>query len=250
MRCIQQYLVTYSSVSTDLNEKYNTNSSAEKWRRVRWLSTLHRLSHARNLVGLWLKLIFFKWFVNELVSKKTLIFRLPVTCTTVSKSFRFSEPLFPKMRKWEPETREASTLALSRRQPLLNLLGTVCFSAIWLPQVVGGMNATCILLRHSVVSDPLRPRGLQLARLPCPSPSPRACSNSCPLSQWCHPTISSSVIPFSCLQPFPASGSFLMSRLFASGGQSFGASASASVLPMNIQDLFPLGLIGLISLKS
>ena len=85
--------------------------------------------------------------------------------------------------------------------------------------------------------------------LPCPSPTP--CSNSCPSSQWCHPTISSSVIPFSsCLQSFPVSGSFQMSQLFASGGQNIGASASASVLPMNIQDWFPLGLTGLISLLS
>ena len=86
----------------------------------------------------------------------------------------------------------------------------------------------------SVVST-LRPQGLQHTRLPCPSPTPRACSNSCPSSQWCHPTISSSVVPFSsCLQSFPASGSFPMSQFFASGGQSIGASASASVLPMNI----------------
>ena len=78
---------------------------------------------------------------------------------------------------------------------------------------------------------------LQHARLPCPSPTPGACSNSCPLSQWCHPTISSSVIPFpSCLQSFPASGSFQMSQFFASGGQSIGVSASTSILPMNIQD--------------
>ena len=84
-----------------------------------------------------------------------------------------------------------------------------------------------------------------------PSPSPRACSNSCPSSWWCHPTISSSVVPFSsCLQFLPASGSFLLSQLFASGGQSIGASASASVLPMNIQNWFPLGLTGLISLQS
>ena len=81
--------------------------------------------------------------------------------------------------------------------------------------------------------------------------TPRACSNSCPSSQWCHPTISSSVIPFSsCLQSFPASGSFLMNRFFASGGQSIGASASASVLPMNIQDWSPLGWTGWISLQS
>ena len=82
------------------------------------------------------------------------------------------------------------------------------------------------------------------------SPSPRAYSNSCPMSQWCHPTISSSVIPFSCLQSFPASGSFLMNQIFASGGQRFGVSASASVLPMNTQDWFPLGLTSWISLQS
>ena len=97
----------------------------------------------------------------------------------------------------------------------------------------------------------LRAHGLQPARLPCPSPSPRACSNSCPLSRWCHTTISSSVVPFSfCLQSFPASGSFQMNWFFASGGQSIGASASASVLPMNIQDWFPLGWTGWISLQS
>ena len=107
-----------------------------------------------------------------------------------------------------------------------------------------------LLFSHLVVSGSLWLQGLQHARLACPSPSPGACSNSCPLSQWCHPTISSSVIPFSCLQSFPASGSFLMSQLFASGGQRIGVSASASVLPMNIQDRFPLGLTGLISLQS
>ena len=90
---------------------------------------------------------------------------------------------------------------------------------------------------HSVVSHCLRPHGLQHARPPCPSPSPRVYSNSCPLSQWCHPTISSSVILFSsCLQSFPASGSFQMSQLFTSGGQSIGVSASAPVLPMNTQE--------------
>ena len=98
------------------------------------------------------------------------------------------------------------------------------------------------------MSDSLWLHGLQHARLPCPSPSPRACSNSCPLSQWCHPIISSSFTPFSsCLQSLPASGSFLISRLFASGGQSIGA--SAWVLPVNIQGWFPLGLTGLILLS-
>ena len=95
---------------------------------------------------------------------------------------------------------------------------------------------------HSVVSNSLPPHGLQHTRLPCPSPTPGAYSNSHPLSRWRHPTISSSVIPLSsCLQPFPASGSFPMSQFFASGGQSTGVSASASVLAMNIQDWFPLG---------
>ena len=104
-----------------------------------------------------------------------------------------------------------------------------------------------LLFSRSVVSNSLQPHGLQHARLSCPSPSPRVCSNSCPLSQWCHPTISTSVIPFSsCPQSFPASGPFLMSQLLGSGGQSIGASASASVLPMNIQDWFPLGWTGLI----
>ena len=106
---------------------------------------------------------------------------------------------------------------------------------------------------RSVMSDFLWSHGLQHTRLPCSLPSPTACLNSCPLRQWFHPTILSSVVPFSsCLHSCPASGSFLMSRLFASGGQSIGASASASasVFAMNIQGLFPLGLTGLISLLS
>ena len=105
-----------------------------------------------------------------------------------------------------------------------------------------------VVFSHSVMSDSLQPHGLQHARLPCPSLSPRACSNSCPSSQWCHPTISSSVAPFSCLPSFPASGSFPMSKFFPSGDQSIGA--SASVVPMNIKGWFPLGWTGLISLLS
>ena len=120
---------------------------------------------------------------------------------------------------------------------------------------------------YSVMSNTLWPHGLQHARLPCPSPTPGASSNSCSSSWWCHPTISSSIIPCSCLQSFPASGSFPTSQFFMSGDQSIGSiqlkysakyqirpklkySASASVLPMNIQDWFPLGLTGLISLQS
>ena len=102
----------------------------------------------------------------------------------------------------------------------------------------------------SVVSDSLRPHGLQHSRLPCPSLFPGIYSNSCPLSLWCRPTISSSVIPFSpCLQSFPASGSFQMSQFFTSSGQSIGVSALASVLPMNIQDWFSLGWTGWIHPK-
>ena len=103
----------------------------------------------------------------------------------------------------------------------------------------------------SVVSNSLRPHGPQHARPPCPSSTPGVYPNSCPLSWWCHPTISSSVIPFSsCLQSFPALMSFPMSQLFVSGGQSIGVSALVSVLPMNIQGWFPWGLTGLISLLS
>ena len=103
-----------------------------------------------------------------------------------------------------------------------------------------------LLFSRSITSDSLQPHELQHPRLLCPTPSPGTCSNSCPLNRWCHPTISSSVVLF-CLQSFPAS-SLLMSRLFTSGGQNIGASASVSVLPMNIQTWFPLGLTGLISL--
>jgi len=103
----------------------------------------------------------------------------------------------------------------------------------------------------SVVSNSLQPHELQHARPPCPSPIPRVHPNSCPLSQWCHPTRSSSVILFSsCLESFPASGSFPMSQLFSLGGQSIGVSASTSVLPTNIQDWFPLGWTGWIFLQS
>ena len=114
---------------------------------------------------------------------------------------------------------------------------------------MAGVAVSSIQFSQSVMSNSLWPHGLQHTRLPCPSPSPRACSNPCPLSQWYHPMTSSSVAHFiSCLQSFPASGSFPMSQFFTSGGQSIGASAPASVLPMNIQGWFPLGLTGFISL--
>ena len=134
---------------------------------------------------------------------------------------------------WSPRQSKDSLLSPSRYQ--------------WhLPQ-----NSIQFQFSPSVVSDSLRPHRLQHARLPCPSPTPGVYSNSCPLSQWCHPTISPSVIPFSsCLQSFPILGSFPVCQFFTSGGQSIGVSASASVLPMNIQDWFPSGWTGWISLLS
>ena len=125
-----------------------------------------------------------------------------------------------------------------KRSLVLLLLGFFFFPAL-------------LLVSCSVMSDSLPPYELQHAKLPCPSPSPGVCSNSCPLSQYCHPAISSSSALFSsCPQSFPASGSFPVSWLFTSGGQSTGASASASVLPVNIQGWFPLELTALVSLQS
>ena len=121
---------------------------------------------------------------------------------------------------------------------------------------IQGQSSICVEIKsvqfsHSVMSDSLRPHGLQHIRPPCPSPTPRAHSDPCPSSQWCHPTISSSVVPLSsCLQSFPASGSFPRSHFFASGGQSIRVSALASVLPMNIQDWFPSGWTDWIFLQS
>ena len=129
-----------------------------------------------------------------------------------------------------------------------------CLLKIWIETFFlksGYLSVSSVHFSRSVVSDSLLSRGLQHARPSCPSPTPRVYSNSCPSSRWCHPTISSSVIPFSsCSQSFPASGSLQMGQLFTSGGQSTGVSASASVLPMNIQDWFPLEWTGWISLQS
>ena len=124
--------------------------------------------------------------------------------------------------------------------------GEMLYICIWMV-----VTQVSVQFSRSVISNSLRPHESQHARPPCPSPTPGVDSNSCPSSQWCHPTISSSVVPFSsCPQSFPASGSFQMSQLFTWGGQSIGVSASASVLPMNIQDWSPLGWTGWISLQS
>ena len=125
--------------------------------------------------------------------------------------------------------------------------GTTTLGEVW--QFLTKVNIlTVSQFSHSIMSDSLQPQEPQHARLPCSSAAPRGYSNLCPSSQWCHPTISSSVVPFSCLQSFPASGFFPLSQFFTSSGQSIGDSASASVLPLNIQVWFPLGLTGWISL--
>ena len=139
---------------------------------------------------------------------------------------------------------------LPTTQQRLNQLSTLWQLDFCLP-VSRTVRKLLLLFSHSIMSNSLQPHGLQNASLPCPSSSPGACSNSCPLSQWCHPTISSSAVPFSsCPQSFPTSGSFPVSWFFTSGGQSIRASASASTLPMNIQGWFPLEWTGLISLLS
>ena len=142
-----------------------------------------------------------------------------------------------------------------KEQPSISIESTLSFELTCPPRVKNQI-LLCYSLgpahfSHSVVSNSSRPHGLQHTRPPCPSPIPGACSDSRPSSWWHHPTISSSVVPFSsCLKAFPASGSFQMSQLFASHDQSTGASVSAPVLPLNIQDWSPLGLTGWISLQS
>ena len=140
-------------------------------------------------------------------------------------------------------------------EKLISLLSTYSMFSVFrsLPQRSHPLKASAgsVQFSHSVLSDSLQPHEPQHARLLCPSPTPGVHPNPCPLSRWCHPTISSSVIPFSsCPQSFPASGSFPMSQLFASSGQNIGVSASTSVLPMNTQDWSPLGWTGWISLQS
>ena len=145
------------------------------------------------------------------------------------------------------------TLVIKRWQYVRVALFNLASVLLWkFPRLILGLSTVCsVQFSRSVMSDSLQPHGLQHARPPCSSPTPRAYSNSCPSSQWCHPAISSSVVPFSsCLQSCLASGSFPKSQFFASGGQSIGASTSASVLPMNIQDWFPLGWTGWTSLLS
>ena len=162
-----------------------------------------------------------------------------------------------KKKKKERKQEEAANVIKS-------LISYSVVSLLWLrwktsefKLVQGSHNLSLLDFHHlsqfnrSVMSDSFRPHGLQHARPTCPSPNPRVYSNSCPWSQWCHPTISSSVVPFSSrFQSFPALRSFPMGQFFAADGQNIGASASTSVLPVNIQDWFPLGWTGWISLQS
>ena len=149
------------------------------------------------------------------------------------------------MVKRLPAMRETRVQSLGQEDPLEKEMATHSTILAW---TIKTLHFTSV---HSVMSDSFWTHGLQHARPPCPSPTPKLYSNSCPLSLWCHPTISSSVAPFSsCLQSFPESGSFPVSQFFASDDQSTGVSASASVLPVNFQDRFPWGWTGWISLLS
>ena len=181
---------------------------------------------------------------------------LQLSCTTLQQSHL---PCRESKKNTEQErTRGASSScsvypACSNIKLMLYQLTKETYSRVHLQENKAGQRRgsdNCsIHFSHSVVSDSLRSHGLQHARLPCPSPTPGVCSNSCPLSWSSHLTISSSVILF-CLKSFPASGSFQMSQFFTSGGQTIGVSASASVLTISVQDRFPLGWTGWISLQS
>ena len=155
-------------------------------------------------------------------------------------------------RKWQPTPMFLPGESQGRGAWWAAIYG-VAESWTWLKRLSSNSSLVCMSVQysHSVVSDYLRPHEPQHARPPCPSPTPGVHPNPCPLNQWCHPTISSSVFPFSsCPQSFPVSGSFPMSQLFSSGGQSIGVLVSASVLPINTQDWSPLRWTGWISLQS
>ena len=145
------------------------------------------------------------------------------------------------------------SFSICTRPPHKQIVNEQKYLLIQLSQLLNEFSQHCFtdIMAETYMSDYLWPYWLQHTRPPCPSPTHRVYSNSCPLTRWCHPNISSSVVPFSsCPQSFPASASFQMSQLFASGGQSIGALASTSVLPMNTQDWSPLGLTGRICLQS
>ena len=212
-------------------------------------------------------------FFNDLFSREFYVLTISNTYYTDNKT-----PVQPKSKQTRMKKEEKSQITESMEAALMRLKSTwdlcrantdLCRKVTLKMFLKEHKKNSCLLITyfmrgtvdsliypsvqfsHSVVSDALQPHWLQQTRPPCPSLTPGVYSNSCPLSQWCHPTISSSVVPFSShLQSFPASGYFLVSQFFPSGGQSIGVSASASVLPMNIQNWFPLGLTGWISLQS
>ena len=166
--------------------------------------------------------------------------------TTIWEFFKFMNP--DSKDPFNPILPDKS-LSQRNQRWVARSIWPLLYAASWSSGHRRKLGIKMLLLSHSVVSDSLPSHGLQHTRLPYPSPTPGVCSDSCPLSQWCHPSISSSVVPISsCLQSFPASGSFPISRLFTTDCQSL--VASASVLLMNIQGWFPLGLTGLISLQS
>ena len=186
--------------------------------------------------------------MSSKVFSETIVFHLksscPCPCSILSDSlWAHQAPLSMEFSRWEYWSGlpfpPPGDFPYPRTEPASPVLPTLA-GRFFTTDLQGSLQFI-----HSVLFNSLWPHGLQYASLPCPSPTPRACSHSCPLSQWCHPTISSSVAPFSsCPQSFPASGSFQMSQLFISGGQSIGVSASTSVLPLNTQDWSPLGWTG------
>ena len=199
------------------------------------------------------KINFYFYFLNSVIVCSVCCTNLLQLCLTLHEAMDYSPPGSPahgfsRQEYW-------SGLPFPPPDDLPDL-HWICFSCIsctgrWFFTTWVAQELLSVQFRHSVVSDSLRPHESQHTKPPCPSPTPRINSNSCPLSQWCHPTISSSVVCLSShLQSFPASGSFPMSQPLASGGQSIGVSASASVLPVNIQDCFPLGWTDWISLQS
>ena len=161
----------------------------------------------------------------------------------LDKILSLSEPQFFSFMKYNNSSHFVGLLWWANKCKMLSIM-LVHRKHLKTTAVLIFAHSSSVQFSHSVMSDSLRPHGLQHVGLPCPSLTPGACSNSCPLSWWCHPTISSSLVFSSCLQSFPASGSFPVSQFFAPSGQNIGVSASASVLPMNIQDWFPLGLTG------
>ena len=197
--------------------------------REAWWATVHGFTKSQTQLSdcEWLTLL-----VHTI--RYYLIYRNELTRAIYNNKFKSYKLMFSKWSKAQNNTVSFHLNKIQKKQhySILTRDASVQFS-------------------RSVVSDSLRSHEPQHARPPCPSPTPGLYPNSWPLSRWCHPIISSSVVPFSsCPQSFPASGSFPMSQLFTSGGQSTGVSASASVLPMNIQDWFPLGSTGWISLQS